>query len=70
MLYYSAIYGSGSGLAEREQHADDLRRLRDSSVDYYAALRNAYYQARVAQIAGPVAEPTPQPTAKPVAPAD
>ena len=72
LLYYSAIYGSSSGLTEREQHADDLRRLKESSVDYYAALRNAYYQARVAQIAGTVPLPTPHPTtaADVIGPAD
>ncbi len=70
LLYYSAIYGSGSGLTEREQHADDLRRLRDSSVDYYAALRNAYYQARVAQIAGPRRCRLPSRRRRAVAPAN
>ena len=72
LLYYTAIHGSSSGLTEREQHADDLRRLKESSVDYYAALRNAYYQARMAQIAGTVPVPRPHPTtaADVVAPAD
>jgi len=49
-LFYSTIAGGSEGLATRDAHADALDLLEDSSVDYYAALRNAYYQNRVAQI--------------------
>ena len=49
-LFYGVIYGGGSGLVERDEHEQALRALEESSVDYYAALRNAYYQTRSAQI--------------------
>ena len=44
------IYTGSQGLSLRERHMQELDSLRDSSVDYYAALRNAYYQNRVAEI--------------------
>jgi phospholipid-binding lipoprotein MlaA len=44
------IYGGSQGLAIREEHVEALNALRDGSVDYYAALRNAYYQNRMADI--------------------
>jgi phospholipid-binding lipoprotein MlaA len=40
----------GSGMTTREAHLEELEALRETSIDYYAALRNAYYQNRVAQI--------------------
>jgi phospholipid-binding lipoprotein MlaA len=40
----------GAGVTTREAHLAELRALRETSVDYYAALRNAYYQNRTAQI--------------------
>jgi phospholipid-binding lipoprotein MlaA len=43
-------YGSGSGLSQREAHYQALKALDESSIDYYAALRNGYYQARIADI--------------------
>jgi phospholipid-binding lipoprotein MlaA len=43
-------YGSGVGLSTREVNYEALQALSESSVDYYAALRNAYYQARIAEI--------------------
>jgi phospholipid-binding lipoprotein MlaA len=49
-------YSSGSGLSLRESNYEALKALDESSIDYYAALRNAYYQARIAEIwngAGP-----------------
>jgi phospholipid-binding lipoprotein MlaA len=52
-------YGSGVGLSTREANYEALQALNESSVDYYAALRNAYYQARIAEIwdGGPPPEP-------------
>jgi phospholipid-binding lipoprotein MlaA len=44
--------GGSSGLATRDAHRDAMKALRESSVDYYAALRNAYYQNRIAEIWG------------------
>lgn len=43
-------YSGGSGLSLREANYEALKALDESSVDYYAALRNAYYQARMAEI--------------------
>jgi phospholipid-binding lipoprotein MlaA len=53
---FTIIHGGSSGLATREASLDAIHDLQDSSVDYYAALRNAYYQKRMAEIwrrAGP-----------------
>ena len=44
------IYGGGQGLSLREENLESLDALRKGSVDYYAALRNAYYQNRMAAI--------------------
>lgn len=43
-------FGSGAGLATREKHYQALSALEETAVDFYAALRNAYYQARTAEI--------------------
>jgi phospholipid-binding lipoprotein MlaA len=44
------IYGGSQGLSIREKHVEELNALREGSVDYYAALRNAYYQNRMAEV--------------------
>lgn len=49
-LLYSTTFSGSSGIATRDEHAQALQALKESSVDYYAALRNAYYQDRMAQI--------------------
>jgi phospholipid-binding lipoprotein MlaA len=49
-LVYTTVWGGSSGIVQREANADALRALEESSIDYYAALRNAYYQTRIAQI--------------------
>lgn len=46
-LFYYSIHGGGAGIVEREREDRALEALRASSVDYYAALRNAYYQYRM-----------------------
>jgi phospholipid-binding lipoprotein MlaA len=51
LFIYAAVHQGGAGLAAREAHAGELRALEASSVDFYAALRSAYYQNRVASIA-------------------
>jgi phospholipid-binding lipoprotein MlaA len=45
-LQWSLLFGGSRGLAYREANADALDALRDASVDFYAALRSAYSQAR------------------------
>ncbi len=40
------IVTGGDGFSLRERHAEDLEALRDTSVDYYAALRSAYLDQR------------------------
>jgi phospholipid-binding lipoprotein MlaA len=49
-IFYTTIYGGSSGLATRDVHAAELEMLEQSSVDFYAALRNAYFQTRTAEI--------------------
>ena len=49
-LVLNTIQTGSTGIALREEHSEELRMLRESSVDYYAALRNAYYQNRTAEI--------------------
>jgi phospholipid-binding lipoprotein MlaA len=51
LFIYAAIHQGGAGLAVREAHASELQALEASSADFYAALRSAYYQNRVATIA-------------------
>jgi phospholipid-binding lipoprotein MlaA len=48
-LVTASITEGSSGFAERAARDDDLRQLRASSVDYYAALRSAYSQNRMAE---------------------
>ncbi len=43
---------TGDGITLREEHADDLAELERGSIDFYAALRNAYLAQREAQIQG------------------
>jgi phospholipid-binding lipoprotein MlaA len=53
----SATIGTGAeSLAEREARDRDLTRLEEGSVDFYAALRSAYYQNRIAEIEAPEPE--------------
>jgi phospholipid-binding lipoprotein MlaA len=47
---FTIIHGGSSGLATREASIDQIRNLQESSIDYYASLRNAYYQKRIADI--------------------
>jgi phospholipid-binding lipoprotein MlaA len=50
LLFYYSIHGGGAGIVTREKDDRALDALRASSVDFYAALRNAYYQYRTAFI--------------------
>jgi phospholipid-binding lipoprotein MlaA len=47
----SLTYGSGAGLTARDDVYEALQALKESSVDYYSSLRNAYYQSRVGFLA-------------------
>lgn len=49
-LAYATIQGGSMGLTERASALEGLQALRTSSIDYYAALRNAYFQSRVAAL--------------------
>ena len=49
-IVYTSIEQSGTGIAARDAHGDALHALEASSIDFYAALRNAFYQDRVARI--------------------
>lgn len=55
-LLVASVQEGTVGLTLREKHGDDLKRLEQASLDYYAALRSAYYQDRMAEIAEPDAE--------------
>jgi len=44
------LYGGTSGLSTRDRHYAQLKALQDSSIDFYAAMRNGYYQDRVGAI--------------------
>jgi phospholipid-binding lipoprotein MlaA len=45
-LQWSLLFGGSQGIAYREANADALEALRAASIDFYAALRSAYTQAR------------------------
>jgi phospholipid-binding lipoprotein MlaA len=49
-LEWFVLLGTSEGLAQREANAEALTALEESSVDYYAALRSAYLQARTAEL--------------------
>jgi phospholipid-binding lipoprotein MlaA len=44
------IYTSGHGISTREHHVQQLDALRVGSIDFYASMRNAYYQNRIADL--------------------
>lgn len=50
LVVFASIHQGSTGLAVREEHANQLQALQASSVDFYAALRSAYYQDRTAAI--------------------
>jgi phospholipid-binding lipoprotein MlaA len=53
----TTIQTGGEGLAEWDAHSDALRLLDESSLDFYAALRSAYFQSRQADIDGRSVQP-------------
>lgn len=44
------ILGGSNGIVTRESYLDELDELRSASVDYYATVRNVYFQRRAEQI--------------------
>lgn len=61
-LIYAGLEAGGGGFAIREEHNEGLKALRASSIDYYAALRNAYFQSRTAELRDRVGPPAEAPT--------
>ncbi len=49
-LQSQLFLGGGFGISEREGRREELRALRDSSIDFYAAVRSAYLQTREARV--------------------
>jgi len=47
---YASIHQGSAGFVALDEHAGQLHALEASSVDFYAALRSAFYQDRVAAI--------------------
>jgi phospholipid-binding lipoprotein MlaA len=50
LIFYTSLQQGSVGLASMDAHKLQLHALETSSVDFYAALRSAYYQDRVAAI--------------------
>jgi phospholipid-binding lipoprotein MlaA len=50
LFVYTSIHEGSAGFATFDARADALHALQASSVDFYAALRSAYYQDRTAAI--------------------
>jgi len=44
------FYGGTESLSALEEHSDELEALEQSSVDFYATMRSAYYQKRTGDI--------------------
>jgi phospholipid-binding lipoprotein MlaA len=44
------LVGTGNGFVVRASYVEELEALREGSVDYYATLRNAYFQRRAEQL--------------------
>lgn len=49
-LVTATVQEGTDGITLREAHDEDLARLEEGSLDYYAALRSAYYQDRMAAL--------------------
>lgn len=48
---YDLVFFSGTaGLTARARHFEELKALKESSIDFYASLRSGYYQNRVGGI--------------------
>ena len=49
-LQSQLFLGGGFGISEREGRREEMRALRESSVDFYAAVRSAFLQTREARV--------------------
>jgi phospholipid-binding lipoprotein MlaA len=49
-VLFTGVREGSTGIAKREEQEEALRQLEVSSMDFYAALRNAYYQTRTGRI--------------------
>jgi phospholipid-binding lipoprotein MlaA len=59
LLQLQVYIASGNGLAALDANHDELETLEESSIDFYAAMRNAYLQSRRAKIGGMAPPPAP-----------
>jgi phospholipid-binding lipoprotein MlaA len=50
--------GTSGGISARTEYGQSLEALREQSIDYYAALRTAYYLSRESELAGTSAGPS------------
>jgi len=51
-VLFTGVREGSTGITKREEQDESLRQLEASSMDFYAALRNAYFQARTGAIEG------------------
>lgn len=51
-VLFTGVREGSTGISKREEQDESLRQLEASSMDFYAALRNAYFQARTGAIEG------------------
>ena len=49
-VLFTGVREGSTGIAKRDEQDEALQQLEVSSMDFYAALRNAYYQNRTGQI--------------------
>lgn len=61
------LLGGTYGISEREQHLEALDALEESSVDFYAAIRSAYWMSREAFVRDGGGPPEPETAAGPEA---
>lgn len=52
------VLGTGNGISQSSEHRQSLEALREQSVDFYSALRTAYYLSRESELAGEAAGPS------------
>jgi phospholipid-binding lipoprotein MlaA len=55
-IEWMLFLGAGEGISLREAADTELRELEESSIDFYSALRSAYFQVRESEIQNHMAE--------------